>query len=68
MKHAALALIAVLACGCAAPQPNYAGSPGSIYDAAKEPPHVFPPSTYNPAGPPRPMTEAERQAAARQAS
>ena len=68
MKFAALAVLAVLACGCAAPAHNYAGSAGSVYDAAREPAHTFPPSTYNPEGPPRPLTEAERQAAAKPAS
>ncbi len=49
MKFAAIAALALFACGCAAAtEPRYAGSPGSVYDKAQQPPHAFPPSDYDP--------------------
>jgi hypothetical protein len=48
MKFAAIAVLALLACGCAAAtEHRYAGSPGSVYDKAQEPPRDFPPSDYD---------------------
>ncbi len=51
MRYLALAAIGLLACGCAAPPHNYAGSAGSVYDKAQQPPHEFPQSAYDPHGP-----------------
>ena len=46
-----MAAIGLLACGCAAPVHQYAGSPGSVYDGAQPPPHTYPASSYDPATP-----------------
>ena len=49
MTFSAIAALGLLACGCAAAtEHRYAGSPGSVYDKAQEPPHDFPPSDYDP--------------------
>lgn len=54
MKILAVMIVALAACGCANAPPNYAGSPGSVYDQASEAPHKYPASSYDPEAPLKP--------------